>query len=96
MDKNTILHLANLAKIKISEDYLEKLTWEFNQILDFVSRLQEIDTTGVEKMYTPIENLKLDYNRKTSTQVNSEDLLSNSPHEIENNMIVIRSSIVEH
>ena len=47
-------------------------------------------------MYTPIENLKLDYNRKTSTQVNSEDLLSNSPHEIENNMIVIRSSIVEH
>jgi hypothetical protein len=47
-------------------------------------------------MYTPIENVRLDYTRKTSTQVNPEDLLRNSPHEIEDNMIVIKSSTVEH
>jgi hypothetical protein len=47
-------------------------------------------------MYTPIENVFLDYERKTDTSVDKEQVLKNSPHEVENNMIVIKSSTVEH
>jgi len=47
-------------------------------------------------MYTPVDSNKLNYTRKTDTEVNKKQLLKNSPQEVENNMIVIKSSIVEH
>ena len=47
-------------------------------------------------MYTPIDSLELDYTRKTNTSVDKKLLLENSPHEVVDNMIVIKSSTVEH
>jgi hypothetical protein len=47
-------------------------------------------------LYTPVKNVQLDYTRKTNTNVDKKQLLENSPHNIENNMIVIKSSTVEH
>jgi len=96
MTEEQIKHLARLAEIQLSDEEVEKMKDEFDVLLEFVWKLQSIDTTGVEPMYTPIENMTLDYTRKTNTKVNPQDLLKNSPHEIENNMIVIKSSTVEH
>ena len=96
MTEEQIKHLARLAEIDLSKEEMEKMKEEFNVLLDFVGKLQSIDTTGVEMMYTPIENMSLDYTRKTNTQVDPQDILSNAPHEVENNMIVIKSSTVEH
>ena len=94
--KNKIKHLARLAELQLSEDEIDEMEREFDAILWFVGKLQQIPTDWVEKMYTSIENVRLDYTRKTSTQVSPEDLLKNSPHEIEDNMVVIKSSTVEH
>jgi len=96
MTEEQIKHLARLAELQLSEDEIDEMKKEFDAILWFVGRLQQIPTDWVEKMYTPIENVRLDYTRKTSTQVNQEDLLRNSPQEVEDNMIVIKSSTVEH
>jgi len=96
MTEEQIKHLARLAELQLSEEEVQNMKKEFDAILEFVWRLQQIPTDWVKKMYTPIENVRLDYTRKTSTQVNPEDLLRNSPHEIEDNMIVIKSSTVEH
>ena len=96
MTEEQIKHLSRLAELQLSEEEVQNMKKEFDAILEFVWRLQQIPTDWVKKMYTPIENVRLDYTRKTSTQVNPEDLLRNSPHEIEDNMIVIKSSTVEH
>jgi len=96
MTEEQIKHLAKLAEIQLSDDEIENMKKEFDSILEFVWKLQQIPTNGVEKMYTPIEDIRLDYTRKTFTQVSSDELLENSPHKIENSMVVIRSSTVEH
>ena len=96
MTEEQIKHLARLAEIKLTDEEVEKMKKEFDVLLEFVWKLQSIDTSGVEMMYTPIENMTLDYTRKTNTKVDPQDLLKNAPHEIENNMIVIKSSTVEH
>ncbi len=96
MTEEQIKHLARLAEIYLSEDDLSRIKEEFNEVLDFVSRLQEINTESIEPMYTPIESLSLDYTRNTNTKIDEKICCENVPHEVENNMIVIKSSTVEH
>ena len=96
MNEEQIKHLARLAEIHLSDEELSKMKKEFDVILEFVWRLQQVDTEGVEMMYTPIDSLELDYTRKTNTSVDKKLLLENSPHEVVDNMIVIKSSTVEH
>lgn len=43
-----IEHLANLAKLELSEQEKERYAKELSGILEFVGQLQELDTTGVE------------------------------------------------
>ncbi len=96
MTKEEIKHLSKLSEIQLSENELEDMKDDFDELLNFVWKLQSINTEWVEKMYTPVSTSKLDYNRKTNTEVNKKQLLENSPQEVENNMIVIKSSTVEH
>ena len=96
MTEEQIRHLAKLSEIELSNEDVKIMEKEFESLLKFVWQLQEIDTEWVEKMYTPIESSRLNYERNTNTQVDKEQLFKNSPQEIENNMIVIKSSTVEH
>ncbi len=96
MTEEQIRHLAKLSEIELSDEDIKSMEKEFDSLLKFVWQLQEINTEWVEKMYTPIESSRLDYSRITSTTVDKKQLLKNSPQEIENNMIVIKSSTVEH
>ena len=41
-------HLANLARLELSEAEKERYAKELSGILEFVGQLQELDTTGVE------------------------------------------------
>jgi len=96
MTKEEIIHLSKLSEIQLSTNEVEEMKNDFDELLNFVWKLQSIDTKWVEKTYTPIESNKLDYTRETNTNVDKQQLLNNSPQEIENNMIVIKSSTVEH
>ena len=43
-----IKHIAHLAKLEFSDIELEKFSREFNNILEYVSKIKECDTTGIE------------------------------------------------
>jgi len=96
MIQNNIKYLANLSKLSISDDEIFKLKKDFDNMLEFVWKLQSIDTDWIDMIYTPIDLSKLDYDRKTDTWCSSKNLLQNTSLEISNNMIVIKSSTVEH
>lgn len=46
---------AELAKLKLSEEELERLQKDLDEIAETVSALLEADLEGVEPMYTPSE-----------------------------------------
>jgi len=46
--KEQIKHIANLAKLEFNDSELEKFETEFNNILDYVSMIQECDTSDIE------------------------------------------------
>lgn len=59
INKQQIEHLAKLARLKISDSEEKQLEKEVADILDFISKLKEVDTTGVEPSFygIPANNL---------------------------------------
>jgi aspartyl-tRNA(Asn)/glutamyl-tRNA(Gln) amidotransferase subunit C len=74
-----VRHIAKLARIAMSEEELEKLVPELNNILGWVEQLGEVDTDGVEPL-TAVIDQKL---RLRDDVVNDgdvrDDVLANAP-----------------
>ncbi len=56
VDKATVARIASLARISMSEQELERMAPELNQILNWVEQLGEVDTSQVEPMTAVIPN----------------------------------------
>ncbi len=56
VDKETVAKIANLARIKMGDEELERMVPELNGILDWVEQLGEVDVSGVEPMSAVIPN----------------------------------------
>lgn len=54
--KQEVAKIAHLARINMSEDELDQMVPELNNILQWVEQLGEVDVTGVEPMSAVIPN----------------------------------------
>jgi len=54
-----ILHLAELARLKLTEDEIEKLTKDLNKILNYVEKINELNLKDIEPLTNIIEKLPL-------------------------------------
>jgi aspartyl-tRNA(Asn)/glutamyl-tRNA(Gln) amidotransferase subunit C len=74
-----VRHIANLARIAMSEEEIERLVPEINNILGWVEQLGEVDTDGVEPLTAVIEQkLRLRDDKVTDGDCRDE-VLSNAP-----------------
>lgn len=48
LSKDEVKHIAELARIGLSEDEIEKYQKDLSAILDWVEQLKEVDVEGVE------------------------------------------------
>jgi aspartyl-tRNA(Asn)/glutamyl-tRNA(Gln) amidotransferase subunit C len=46
--RNEVLHLAKLANLEFNEDEIDRFTRQMSSILDYVARLNELDTSAIE------------------------------------------------
>ena len=46
--REEVLKVAALAKLSITEEEIEEFTRQFNEILEYFNKLNELDTTNVE------------------------------------------------
>ena len=46
--REQVLHVAKLARLKLTDDEVEKMTGELSQILEHVERMEALDLDGVE------------------------------------------------
>jgi aspartyl-tRNA(Asn)/glutamyl-tRNA(Gln) amidotransferase subunit C len=74
-----VRHIANLARIAMSDEEIERLVPEINNILGWVEQLGEVDTEGVEPLTAVIEQ-KLRLRDDAVTDGNCrDDILANAP-----------------
>ncbi len=48
IDRKQVLHVARLARLRLSEDEVETMTGELSGILEHVDRIGKLDLEGVE------------------------------------------------
>lgn len=74
-----VRHIANLARIAMSEAEIGRLAPELNNILGWVEQLGEVDTDGVEPLATVIaQKLRLRDDAVTAGDIRDE-VLANAP-----------------
>ncbi len=79
VNKKEVEHIATLAKLKFSDSELDDFTTEMNQILKYVDKLNELDTTDIEPLIHPVENVNVFRDDKLGQSVSTEDALKNAP-----------------
>lgn len=79
IDKETVKHVAKLARLAVSEDEVESLTHQMGSILDYVEQLNKVDTSMVEPtaFMAPLHDPLRDDVKKDSLA--TQDLLANGP-----------------
>ena len=48
IDREQVLHVARLARLRLSEEEVERMASELSGILEHVDRISELDLDGVE------------------------------------------------
>ena len=88
IDKNTILKIAKLTRVKINNNEIAELSNQLSSILDWVEILNEVNTDNIE----PLSNVNMSklYLRKDekSKEDKSDEVLSNAPEKLENYFVV--------
>ncbi|MFL0357406.1 Asp-tRNA(Asn)/Glu-tRNA(Gln) amidotransferase subunit GatC [Erythrobacter sp. GH1-10] len=56
VDKQTVAKIASLARIRMTDEELERMVPELNGILNWVEQLGEVDVEGIEPMSAVIPN----------------------------------------
>ena len=79
IDRTTVDKIAHLARLKLSDEQSEEMKGKMEQILSWMEKLNELDTTGVEPlthMSAEINHLREDV---VGPQLSKEDALRNAP-----------------
>lgn len=74
-----VKYIANLARLNFKEKELESFTIQFNEILAFFEKLNELDTENVEPLSHPIPNQNVFRDDKLKPSVCQEEALKNGP-----------------
>ena len=69
MDKNTIIKIADLAKIEIKDDKINDIAEDLEKILNLVDEMNSIDTDNVAPMSHPL-NLKQELRKDEVNEMN--------------------------
>ena len=88
INEKTIKKIAQLARIKISEDDITGLQNDLNRIVGFVDKMSEVSIEKVEEFRfgeTSLSEMRVD---EATENNNSEKLLSNTKHKKEGFFVV--------
>ncbi|MCU0610086.1 MAG: Asp-tRNA(Asn)/Glu-tRNA(Gln) amidotransferase subunit GatC [Chitinispirillaceae bacterium] len=79
IDREQVMKIAKLARLKLSEDEIVNFTGQLGSILDFVADLDKADTANVEPtcFVSPVHDPLRDDMEKPSLTI--EQILSNAP-----------------
>ena len=48
IDRDQVLHVARLARLRLSEREIERMSRELSSVLDHIEKISELDLEGVE------------------------------------------------
>jgi aspartyl-tRNA(Asn)/glutamyl-tRNA(Gln) amidotransferase subunit C len=79
ISREQLLHVANLARLELREDELERLGAQLNDIIAAVSKVSELDLTDVPPTSHPLDVVNVWAEDEPHESLSIEDALANAP-----------------
>ena len=79
IDRETVLHVARLARLDLGAGEADRLTAELGAILDAVSKVAELDLADVVPTSHPLELVNVWADDEPSPSLSREEALRNAP-----------------
>lgn len=79
IDKELLLKTAHLARLEFDENTAEKMMQDMTEIIDWVEKLNEVDTTGVEPLTTMSHEINALREDEVKPHLSHERALKNAP-----------------
>ena len=76
-------HVANLAKLAVSDQEIERLGHELNRILEYFQQLQELDTEQVAITSHAVAMENVYRNDEVTASLQVEEAVSNAPDRVD-------------
>ena len=79
IDKDHILKLADLDNITISEEEVDSYISDINKILELVSQIKDVDTSGVDPLSNVLDQLSDTREDIPEIKLDRDEALANAP-----------------
>ena len=79
IDREQLLHVASLARLELRDDELERLGAQLNDILAAVSKVAELDLSGVPATSHPLDVVNVWAEDEPHGSLPVEEALANAP-----------------
>ena len=79
IDSETVDKIAHLARLELAENEKQEMIGDMNKILDFMAKLNEVDTSGVEPLVYMSEEVNVFREDIVKQQITTEEALQNAP-----------------
>lgn len=79
IDRPLLDKIAHLARLDFDEKDAEKMMQDMNAIVDWVEKLSEVDTEGVEPLTTMSHEVNVTREDVVKQHITREQALSNAP-----------------
>jgi aspartyl-tRNA(Asn)/glutamyl-tRNA(Gln) amidotransferase subunit C len=86
--KDEVLYVADLARLDLDADMIDKFAGQIGTILDYVDKLNEVDTEGVRPTSHAISLTNAFREDEQLDHLEREKALANAPEKEDGNFIV--------
>jgi aspartyl-tRNA(Asn)/glutamyl-tRNA(Gln) amidotransferase subunit C len=79
IDQETVDKIAHLARLELSGDEKQEMIKDMSKILDFMAKLNEIDTSGIEPLIYMTDEVNVLREDVVKQQITHQEALQNAP-----------------
>lgn len=84
LSREEVLHVAKLARLKLSDEEIDKFSYQLKSLLDEINKINEIDLEVDDVLINP-SNINCELSKDESTYFeNPEALINNAPKKFDN------------
>ena len=86
--KEEVLYVADLARLDLDETAIEKFAGQIGDILDYIDKLNEVDTEGIKPTSHAITLTNAFREDQLNEHLDRDQALANAPEREDGNFIV--------
>jgi len=90
IDKETVEKVAHLARLELNETEKQEMIKDMSKILDFMAKLNELDTSGIEPLVYMTGDVNVLREDVVKQQITHEEALLNAPKHDGNYFLVAK------